>query len=397
MRITKLVFKRSLCILLAPALVGAMGVIFTPASAAGPYGESADSYSGVPTVGGEPAFATKADAMISTVDSYLQTKNFPAANQAAVELTELYPQYLKGWMLLGYTRSLTEDFAGSNEAYAKALELGAEAQVVHSRQAYNHIRLGEFAEARASYRRILEINDKDKEALKQLGYVESKLGDLDASSHYYRRALELSPDDTDLVLALARVEAKRGGNGSVRELLEKALLLDPDNTEMLGKLGVIYMKDKNYQAALEPLRKLVVLEPDNAKAHRNLAATYYQLGDKKNALDSFEKALALNDGNGDMDDLYGPLADCYLASAKSTEALGVIQKGLEKGVQQAWLYSLWGKILEDSKDYDGAIAKFSEAVSLQEAPWSDYAKKQIARQSKLKQREKMIAGQMENP
>jgi len=62
-----------------------------------------------------------------------------------------------------------------------------------------------------------------------------------------------------------------------------------------------------------------------------------------------------------------------------------------------WLYSLWGKILEDSKDYDGAIAKFSEAARLQEAPWSDYAKKQIARQSKLKQREKMIAGQMENP
>ena len=392
MRITRTVFNRPLRALLVAVVAGGWVILTAPPVTAAPFAGSADSYSGLPTVGGEPAFATKADGIVSTVENYLQAQDFTAARQAARELTELYPQYLKGWMLLGYTRSLTEDFAGSNDAYEKALELGAEPGVVHSRQAYNHVRLGHFEDARESYRSILESNSKDQEALKQLGYVESKLGDYDASAYYYRRALELSPDDTDLVLALARIEAKRGGNGSVKELLEKAVLLDPDNTEMLSKLGVIYMKEKDYQAALDPLRKLVALDPENGKAHRNLGATYYQLGDKKNALDSFEKAMTLN---GDMDDLYGPIADCYLASAKRTEALGVIRDGLDKGVQQAWLYSLWGKILEDSKDYDGAIAKFSEAARLQEEPWSDYAKKQIARQSKLKKREQMMAGQIE--
>ena len=50
--------------------------------------------------------------------------------------------------------------------------------------------------------------------------------------------------------------------------------------------------------------------------------------------------------------------------------------------------------MEKSKNYDGAIEKFSKAVQLQEQPWSDYAKKQIARQSKLKKREQMMASQM---
>lgn len=393
MRSLPTVFKAVLHIALTLAVAFITGASLNHVATAAP--DVAD-YSGLPTVGGEPAFATKADAMVSTVETYLQAKNYHAAARAAGELTELYPTYLKGWMLLGYTRSLDEDFGGSNEAYQTALELGGAPKQIYPRQAYNHVRQGDLESARTCYRALLELDGKDGETLKQLGYVESKLGDNEAAVIYYRRALELSPDDPDLVLALARVEAKLNGNGGVKELLEQALLLDPDNTEMLGKLGVIYMKEKNYQAALEPLRKLVALEPDNAKAHRNLAATYYQLGDKKHALESFEKAMALNNHNGDMNDLYGPLADCYLASGKRTEALGAIQEGLAKGVQQAWLYSLWGKILEDAKDYDGAIAKFSEAVRLQEKPWSDYAQKEIARQSKLKKREKMMASQLED-
>ena len=395
MRTTTLVFRVILYIVFSLAVLAGTGVLFWPAALASPQAEPAASDSSRSAAGGEATPVEGADALVSMAEDRLHAQDFTGAKQAAVELTERYPDYLKGWMLLGYCRSLTDDFAGSNAAYQRALDLGAEPKVIHSRQAYNHIRLGAYEEARKSCRLAVELDPKDPEALEQLGYVESKLGDYDAAAKYYRRALEALPDDTDLMIALARIEAKRGRNGSVKELLEKALLLDPDNPEVLGKLGVIYMKEKNYPEALDLLTKLVAIEPDNAKGQRNLAATYYHLGDKKNALDRFEKAMALNgDVNGDMDDLYGPLADCYLASGKKAEALEVIGQGLDKGVQQAWLYSLWGKILEDSKDYDGAIEKFSEAVRLQEEPWSDYAEKQIARQSELKKRERMMAGQI---
>ena len=95
-----------------------------------------------------------------------------------------------------------------------------------------------------------------------------------------------------------------------------------------------------------------------------------------------------------MDDLLAPLADCYLATGRRPEALGVIQEGIEKGSQRSWLYSLWGNVLEESKNYDGAIEKYSEAVRADEVPWSEYARKQIARQPTLKKREGMMASQM---
>ena len=98
---------------------------------------------------------------------------------------------------------------------------------------------------------------------------------------------------------------------------------------------------------------------------------------------------------GTMDGLYGPLADCYRSTGSRDEALAVIKEGIEQNQQQAWLYSIWGKLLEDRQEYDAAIGKFSRAVELQDEPWSGYAKKQIARQAQLKKRAELIAQQKE--
>ncbi|UCG51519.1 MAG: tetratricopeptide repeat protein [Candidatus Latescibacterota bacterium] len=393
MRKTSTVYMGLIYALLVAGLATGVGSLWAPASLANPVSSAAgEGYSSQPTMGGEPAFATKADGMVSTIESHMQSKNFEAASKAALELTEYYPQYVQGWMLLGYCRSMIDDFAGSNEAYEKALSLGVAPEAVYSRKAYNHIRLAQFDDAKACYRLILETKGEDFEALKQIAFLEGKLGNLNAASHYYRRAMELDPKNTDVIVALAKIEAKQGGNGSVRALIEKALELEPDNPALLGKLGVIHIKEKNYQAALDPLRKLVVLEPENTKARRNLGVAYYHLGDKKNAREEFAKVRQLG---GDMDDLYGPLADCYHTSGMGSEAISIVKEGIAKDVQKAWLYCVWGKILEQSKNYDGAISKFVKAVELHEDPWSDYAQKQITRQAQLKKREQMMASQLE--
>jgi tetratricopeptide (TPR) repeat protein len=372
-------------------IAGWVGFLAGPAAAI-PHPESADSYDRVPPAATRTIFVAVADSIASVVEDHVRTQEFSAAVDAALELTTLCPQYARGWVLLGYCLSLTSDFTGSNKAYERALEFGAYPNVVYSRMAYNDVRLGAFDDAKARFNSILESNPNDSEALKQMGYIEGKLENYNDAAVYLRRALELAPDDSDLILTLARIEAKREGSGSVRELLEKALLLEPNNPEILGKIGVIYMKEANYKDALPPLRKLVELEPGVANNQRNFGAVCFHLGDKENALFAFEKARSLD---GKMVDLYGPLADCYIATGKTTEALEIIREGIREGVQLAWLYSLWGNLLENAKDYDGAIAKFSESARLGQSPWSEYAEKQIARQAMLKKRSGLMAGQMQ--
>jgi len=391
MRIKTLVYKRLLWSFLAlvPSSGMSPGTTFASMATANHAG---DWYNTAAALDDDAALESKTEALASTVERHLAARDYASANASALELTGRYPRFLKGWLLLGYSRSMTADFVGSNEAYDRALELGAKPDLVHSRKAYNHVKLGDFGEARRCYRSILEGKPMDGEALVQLGYIEGRLGDYDASADYYRRALDVTPDDVDIIVALATVEAKKGGNGTVKELLEKANLLDPDNTEVLGRLGVIYIKEEKHEAALDMLERLVSLDPEDAKGQRNLGAVRYKMGDKGRALEAFEKAKR---HGGDVDDLYGPLADCYIAAGRNADALGVIREGIGKGVQEAWLYSLWGNVLEDEGDYDGAIAKFSLAVRAGETPWSEYAEKQIARQSDLKERERIMEGRMQ--
>ncbi len=392
MRISSLVFKAIAYAVLGAALLGGPIDFVLRSADAFPGTESANVPANSVATDGDPGFSAQAEAVVSMVESYLRAQDFASASEAALQLTELYPTYAKGWMLLGYLRSMTRDLSGSNDAYAKAMELGAERSTVLSRQAYNFMRMGEYEEAKTRWRAILDSNPDAIEALKQLGYIDAMLGKFDAAILSYERAMALAPSDASVIAALAKAEASAGNDEKAKELIEKGLSLEPGNTEMLGKLGQIYMKEKKYRDALEPLRKLTAMQPDNAKAHRNLGVAYYRLGEKKDALGAFEKMRELG---GEMDDLLGPLADCYLAAGKRPEALSVIQDGIGKGTQRAWLFSLWGNALEESKDYDGAIEKFSEAVRAEEAPWSDYAKKQIARQSTLKKREGMMASQMQ--
>ena len=94
-----------------------------------------------------------------------------------------------------------------------------------------------------------------------------------------------------------------------------------------------------------------------------------------------------------MSGLYGPLADCYVNAGASSQAMKVIKAGIAAEEQEAWLYCMWGKILEKSENYDGAIVKFERAANLKEEPWSTYARKQIARQSQLQQRADLISQQ----
>jgi tetratricopeptide (TPR) repeat protein len=373
---------------LAPILPG--GATATAGAGSTSTRAKASEHNGQPTVGGVPAFATRADAMASTVQGLIQAANLDGAERAAIELTSTYASYAEGWLLLGYCRSLTSQFDASNDAYDHAEALGIDEKVVLTRKAYNYIKLGEYDLARQSYRKVLLNDPNDADVLIQLGYLEGKLDNLDEAALNYRRALGLDPKNTAVIASLVKIEEKRGMKGEVRRLLERGLEVDPDNTAFLHRLAAIEIKEKHYQTALTYLDRLIALNPDDAKTLRNRGVAYYSLGDKSKAGDAFERVRELG---GDMEGLYGPLAESRYKEGAYGEALTVIKEGIERGDQEAWLYCVWGNVLEDIKDYDGASAKFHHALSLDVAPWSTYARKQIVRQAKLKQRATIISNQ----
>lgn len=364
------------CVLLSP--------VFTGVSQA--FTEFGDQ----PTVGGDPVFATKADVMISAVKSLIEAKDYEGAEKLALEVTEKAPDNPDGWMMLAYAQSLNAKYVLSNESYDKAMEYGAEVKDVLARKAYNCRKLQNSEQTRECYKGILEVDPHNVDILMQLGKFEGTLENVDAAARYFETVLSIDPNHLEAVEAMSRVEATRGSPAQQKYWLEKGLSLDPANTKYLKRLSSIYLNEQNYGLSIHYLDKLLSIDPTDAGAFRNKGIAHYQQGDKQEATKAFEMVRSLGDK---MEGLYGPLADCYRSTGASSKALEVIKEGLEARNQEAWLLSIWGKILEDGKNYDAAINKFNRAVLLNDEPWSGYAKKQIARQAQLKKRAAMIAAQ----
>jgi tetratricopeptide (TPR) repeat protein len=224
----------------------------------------------------------------------------------------------------------------------------------------------------------------------QYGTYENSVENPDAAVEAFETVLELSPGNLEATLQLAKAEEKRGNTPRVKYWLEQGLGYHPEDPKLLSRIALVYLNEQNYSLSIHYFEKLLEVDPENVNAYRNVGIAHYQQGDKLAAAEAFEQVRALG---GKMGGLYGPLADCYRSINQRSKSLEIVREGLAAGEQQAWLYSVWGKLLEDAKDYDLAITKFNKAVALQDEPWSGYARKQIARQAQLIKREKMIAAQ----
>ena len=338
------------------------------------------------------SYSAEVDVRLETVRNLIAAKDYAGAKQMAEDVTVTTPDLPDGWMLLGYVRSVTGEFDASNSAYDTALDLGADRREVMVAKAYNCRKLGDATSTRECYREIVNLDPENVEAWVQFAAFEVSVENFDDAVECYATALNMDPDNIDIIEAVSRVEEKRGNAAQATAWLESGLSLDPTNTRLLKRLVAISLNAQDYSRAVGYADRVIAVEPGDATVHRNRAVALYQKGDKKEAIESFEKVAELD---GKLDNLYGPMADCYRAAGRDADALRVIEAGVAAGNQAAWLYSVWGKILEDQKRYDEAIDKFNRAVAANDELWSDYARKQIARQNQLKKREAMIASQNE--
>lgn len=334
--------------------------------------------------------SAEVDLQLTTIRHLIDAKDYNGALSMARKVTTDSPGVADGWMLLGYVQSVTSHFDASNTSYDQALQKGADREKVMAAKAYNCRKLGDVAQTRACYQEIVDADEDNVDAWVQFAAFEASVENFKDAVEYYTRALSLDPNNVDLIDAVARTEEKQGNVAQATAWLETGLSHDPNNTRFLKRLLAITLNAQDYTRAIGYADRALAVDPKDSAVQRNRGIALYQKGDKKAAIESFEKVRELG---GSMEGLYGPLADCYRAAGRDADALQAINDGLAANDQKAWLYSLWGKVLEDQKRFDEAISKFNAAIALNDQLWSDYARKQIARQNQLKKREAMMASQ----
>jgi Flp pilus assembly protein TadD len=168
-------------------------------------------------------------------------------------------------------------------------------------------------------------------------------------------------DSVDVCLQRAGTFLTQSNRDSAIFLYQTALRLDSNNVEALRNIGVIYALDRKYSQAIDILKKAAIQDSTNADTYSNLGLCYASLGDTNMALNNYRRAFK-----------YGPdkatyvknICSILLPARRFSEASAYLNQILKTDTVDAELYYLFGNVLINSGDLNGAEKNLERAVNL---------------------------------
>jgi tetratricopeptide (TPR) repeat protein len=275
-------------------------------------------------------------------------------------------------------------------------------------QSQFHLVLGQlFAEqqnltsATVHLKRAAMLSPESPEPPYNLGLALRLQGDLDAAEHQFRIALAKAPEHALARRSLGLVLRQKGDAGGAATELQRAAATQPDDALAHHLLGTVLLKLGNAAGAVAELREAVRLDPSLTEARVLLAQTLAKQGRKADAQQeqaaverlNAEKAalgrtLVLLDASAGLlakGDVAGAVAQRreavatspryaeahYLlglalvdAQAPPAEAEAAFREAIALDPSQAPTYAALGRLLERTKDNEGARAAYARASAL---------------------------------
>ena len=232
-------------------------------------------------------------------------------------------------------------------------------------------RLEKYPEAIAAIKKAQSLTDKPNDSWNQIlmaSYSES--GQADQAAQMAQQQLASNPNDTTALNNAVAVLMQAQKYPEAIALMEKAKAAGAFKTEKdyvnLAKLYLITGQDSNDQkgtaskamATLDEGMSKGVVQP-TAENYMLLGAASYMADNTAKALGAYQKAIPLaKDGEANI-----RAGQLLIADNKYSEAKGLIQQGIDKGVQhKGTAYMLLAEACRGLKDKPGTIAAMEKAA-----------------------------------
>jgi tetratricopeptide (TPR) repeat protein len=327
-----------------------------------------------------------AEIAYQSAKQFMSAGNYTEAIANLEKAVSIKPAYLEAWSDLGRAYSDRKDYEKGIAAYEKALELSPGNEALIAQIGYNYLNLEQYDKAAEYYGMLVQKDPNNYIGNVNLAFIAQRNGNNSDAITYYEKALESNPTDATTMGTLANLYGERGDTAKRYEYLERAIEAAPDNHQFKKQLARAYFNDKNYEKAVPLYESLVTIYPDDADLHKRLGFALSQTDRKNEAPAELEKAIELGAGDSFT---WAILAKIYNENGMYQKAIDASKSGLAlKQGEAAFLNYQWGEALSKLGDYEGAIVRFEQVVSMRDATWSGPAEKQIERQQKLIQRRK---------
>ncbi len=329
--------------------------------------------------------------LLDSANSYLKSEIYPEAEKNYRKVLRIDPA--------NRTANINLSYALRKQQRAdEAFDLDYKFTQRFPDDAEGHARLAaayagdrdDIASAAKSMERAIAIDGKEVSYYTDLGYYYAELEQYDEAIGAYEKAAELDPENETTQKALVQLYEKSGDVEALIRSKEKQLADDPENARLLNDLAKLKRDQEDYTAAAEYYERLSKVDEGNAAVLRNLAVCYLQVPDSTAALETYKRVVEADPNDTES---YVRLAELEGSPTfqRYSDAIKTVRIALDRDEGNARGWCVWGKALENLKQYDQAKTKFNKAVELNDPVWSAYASQELVRQDQLIERAKKLA------
>lgn len=337
---------------------------------------------------------------LSDAAVFMKQKEYDnAAAKLSEALDASFARMETGFVMAELLRQRVQ-FARSVAVYAEIMEQKPDFPELHDKAGYALYLLGDDENALNEAKAAIAEYPDDAEAHQNAGLALSHLRKFDAAILEFKEALRIKPDYAGVHSGIGLLHARMHDDQAAIEEYKKAIAIDPDYAFAHNNLGLTYMDMGNYGPAVAEFREARRLCPDNPDFWHNVGAGLmnheplmaikeframeakfpnYEIchvclgralvwaNDLKGAEVEFQKATKLDPADASP---HVGLGDIREKEKNYDAAMEEYRMAEQLNGDDADAFNSAGKLLlEDKKDYAGAVAELKKAEALEQSNW----------------------------
>ena len=183
---------------------------------------------------------------------------------------------------------------------------------------------------------------------------------ISAITYAAENATTSNVEKSNACLEEARALDRKGNIETSEKKLKEAIKLNDKNAYAYYELGIIEARKNNHDKAIGYFTKAIQISPNTEEFYfvRGCSEAYkYQL---KAFIDDMNKVIEINPKDGRA---YGLLAATYSRFGLNEQAMDCVNKAIQyEKTASDMLYQMRAELKLKSRDYDGAIADYQQAI-----------------------------------
>lgn len=258
------------------------------------------------------------------------------AKKNLLYLVRTFPENAELHYNLGIACEKSGEYEHAERAYLKAIEISPETDFYYN-LGLTYIEMKEFHKAIVPLKHVLDVEPNDANTNFNIGLCFYNTEEYEVAIDYFQKAIELNNEDVFAHFYLANIFKHFG----------------------------------QYDIAIKEYQTVISIIPDYSWAYFNLGQIAYEVGETESALQYLQQTLKYNPRDIEAIKI---MVQILTKQERFTEALDVLQNGLESNINNGDLFYLSSRVFKLMGDDENSFLALQQAVLSRDSLTFDFEK-----------------------